>query len=321
MKIKLFTHTDLDGIGCAIVGKIAFEDIDVTYCNYDDVNEKIKDFVINQEYKNFDCVYITDISVNKEVAELIDKTRPDNFKNGFTLNEMFQLLDHHKTAEWLNEYYWCEVSDITEKTNEKTSGTRMFFHNIYDEYIREKIINNDQLYNILSFVENVNRYDTWLWSTKYKDDEPKKWNDLLYITGREDFIKNVIYKINNNHDFYLSDFELDILRYKQAEIDSYIEKKSKQIITKEIQGYNAGVIFAEQYHSELGNVLATNNPDLDFIVIINPSQAVSYRGIKDTIDLGVIAKIYSGGGHPRASGSPIADSVKEQIINIIFGLE
>ena len=29
MKIKLFTHTDLDGIGCAILGKLTFNDIDI----------------------------------------------------------------------------------------------------------------------------------------------------------------------------------------------------------------------------------------------------------------------------------------------------
>lgn len=318
MKVKLFTHTDLDGIGCAIVGKIAFENIDITYCNYDDVNEKIKNFIINQEYNDFNYVYITDISVNEEMAELINNTHPDNFKNGFDLGEMFQLLDHHPTAEWLNKYFWCMVT--VEDNNEKTSGTKMFYELLRNDGYLQKSNSWkwDRCSNLFDFVENVRKYDTWLWKTKYNDEEPKKWNDLLFIMGREDFIENIIYKINNNHDFYLSDFELEMLRYKQVEIDNYIKKKSKQTIAKEIQGYKAGVIFAEQYHSELGNALAKNNPDLDFIVIINPSQSVSYRGIKDTIDLGIVAKIYGGGGHPQASGSPISDSVRKQIINMIF---
>lgn len=319
MKVKLFTHTDFDGIGCAIVGSIAFENnIDITYCDYNNVNEIIKGFIQNKEYKNYDYVYITDISVNKEVAELICNTHPDNFKDGFNLGEMFQLLDHHPTALWLNEYFWCLVT--VENHGEKTSGTKMFYELLRNnEYLQQSASWKwDRCSNLFDFVENVRKYDTWLWQTKYNDDEPKKWNDLLFIMGREDFIKNVIYKINNNHDFYISDFELNMLKYKQTEIDSYIDKKSEQIIKKQIQGYDVGVVFAEQYHSELGNKLAINNPDLDFIVIINPSQSISYRGIKDSIDLSTIAKIFGGGGHPKAAGSPISDDIKKQFIDMMF---
>lgn len=40
MQYKLFTHTDLDGVGCAILAYLAFgrENVDVEYCNYNDVN-------------------------------------------------------------------------------------------------------------------------------------------------------------------------------------------------------------------------------------------------------------------------------------------
>ena len=40
--IKLFTHTDLDGIGCAILAMLAYEDVEIKYCNYDDINEKVE---------------------------------------------------------------------------------------------------------------------------------------------------------------------------------------------------------------------------------------------------------------------------------------
>ena len=42
-KIKLFTHTDLDGIGCAILAYLAFgrENVDVEYCDYSNVNDKV----------------------------------------------------------------------------------------------------------------------------------------------------------------------------------------------------------------------------------------------------------------------------------------
>lgn len=40
--IKLFTHTDLDGVGCAILAQLAFgkDNVDISYCNYDEIDRK-----------------------------------------------------------------------------------------------------------------------------------------------------------------------------------------------------------------------------------------------------------------------------------------
>lgn len=305
MKVKLFTHNDLDGVSCAILAKIAYgENVDIEYCNYDDVNEKVEDFIDSKDVDvlSYDKIFITDISINKELAEEIN-----------TIFNHFVLLDHHQTAEYLNMYDWCKVT--VEENGEKTSGTRMF----YDYLINENYLFDFSEWNdvIFKFVETVRKYDTWLWKTKYNDITPKKWNDLFHIYGRDLFIEKVLDKITNV-DFNFSETDELILKLTQDKIDRYIESKQKQIIEKDILGYKAGVIFAEQYHSEVGNVLATNNPHLDFIVLINPSYSVSYRTVKN-INLGNdIAKHFSGGGHPSAAGSPITDDIKNRIIGLLF---
>ena len=95
--IKLFTHTDLDGVGCAILAKLAFgEEVDISYCNYDDINENVMNY-LNHNDDSLSYIYITDIRVNEEVAELLDK------RGGVV------LLDHHPTALELNKYPWCKV--------------------------------------------------------------------------------------------------------------------------------------------------------------------------------------------------------------------
>lgn len=313
MKIKLFTHTDFDGIGCAIIGKIVFgENVDIEYCDYDDVNEKIKDFVEHQQYLNYDFIYITDISVNTEVSELIENEELCTFN----LRDRFQLLDHHPTALELNKYEWCKV--IVEEDGEKTSGTKLFYNYLsldievnFNEWIND---------NLFDFAEIVRKYDTYLWKTKYHDVHPKMWNDLLYIIGRDNFIEQIVYKIRKS-TIEFSDIDLKLLLYKQLEIDKYIEEKSKTIIEKDILGYKAGVVFAESYHSELGNKLAENNPQLDFIVLINPSTSISYRSVKDNINLGKdIASVFGGGGHPLAAGSPLDKNIIDKLIDDIFKL-
>ena len=114
-----------------------------------------------------------------------------------------------------------------------------------------------------------------------------------------------------------------ILEIEQDKINQYISKKKKQVKEKNILGYKAGVVFAEQYSSQLGNELAKEYTDLDFIAIINTSsQTVSYRGIKDNIDLGKdVAKVFGGGGHPKAAGSQIDEVLLDSFVSSLFSIE
>jgi len=309
MKVKLFSHSDFDGISCGIIGKQAFTNIDIEYCDYDNINGKIKQYIETEEYKNYDTTFITDISANKEVAELINNIQ--------SLISEFILLDHHKTAEFLNKYDWCKV--VENINGEKTCGTSLFYYYLMDNGFLQnsRAWKWDGCSNLFSFVESVRKYDTYLWKTLYNEIEPKIWNDLLYIMGRDNFIEKIM-DIVGFGEFEFTEFDLKLLEYKQREIDHYIDSKDKDIVVVEIQGYKAGVVFAERYVSELGNKLSELHPELDFIAMINPSHSVSYRTTKKGIDLGLIAKVYSGGGHPQASGSPIDEDMRNKIINLLF---
>jgi oligoribonuclease NrnB/cAMP/cGMP phosphodiesterase (DHH superfamily) len=320
MKIKLFTHTDLDGLGCAIIGQLVFRknNIDITYCNYNDVNEKVEDFFFSENnYSKYDKVFITDISINDDLADRINKS---------LYTEPVQLLDHHPTALELNKYDWCTVQ--IEDDIEKVSGTSLFYKYLIDN----SYIDEDE--DIFQFVEKVKRYDTWLWTTKYNDAEAKQLNDLLYIYGRDRFISKFVSKLYDYLDCCMwsddeslfNDTDNLLLELEQNKIDNYIESKSKEMMQSVLnvhhKFYKVGIVFAEQYISQLGNELAKNNTNLDFIVIITNLKTISYRGIKDNIDLGKdIASIYGGGGHSQSAGSPINDEVKDKILSLIFGIE
>lgn len=319
IKVKLFTHTDLDGIGCAILGKLAFEDIDIEYCSYDNINEKVNQFLDNEVYR-YHQIYITDISVNKDVAERINKIH-----NNLSLAQEFRLIDHHPTALWLNNYVWTNIQEETillyfnneEEVIEKVSGTYLLFMELLSN---DCLIpsSKDEYLTLKRFADIVRKYDTWLWKEKYKDETPKKWNDLFYILGRDKFIEDVLYKIKAN-DLSFSYTDNLLLELEQNKIDKYIEDKYKNIIITNIQNYAVGIVFAEQYHSELGNKLSEKHQGLDFIIIINMSKSVSYRTIKDYIHLGNdVAKIYGGGGHAKAAGSPINDEIREKLIKMLF---
>jgi oligoribonuclease NrnB/cAMP/cGMP phosphodiesterase (DHH superfamily) len=308
--IKLFTHTDLDGIGCAILAKLAFMDVNITYCSYNDIDENVLKFINSKDYQFYDYVYITDISIKKETAEVINNCHPEKFKSGFNLNEMFQLLDHHATALELNEYFWCNVQ--VEENGEKTSGTQLFYNNLLEnEYLKRK--------NSLDiFVDNVNQYDTWLWFTKYKNNTPKMWNDLYYVLGKEKFINYVKEKIYKD-DFSLDSFAVQILELEQNKIDNYVKAKDQEIIKREILGKKFGIVFAEFYVSELGNSLCLLHPELDFIAIINMKGFVSLRSNKKDLNLGQdIAKLFGGGGHFSAAGFSFESGIQQNVVDSVF---
>lgn len=301
--IRLFSHTDLDGYGCNIVMEalVSQSRVITTNINYEENNEIIKNYILSGEYKDYRCTFITDISVNEEVAELIDKTK----------DLKLVLLDHHPTAEWLNKYDWANV--CVNNCFEKTSGTELLFNYLIS--LDGCVEDWNYFKEIHDFVKQVKRYDTWLWKEKYNDDTPKKLNDLFYILGYDKFYYSL--KENNfNIDFLIHDYSY-LLENQQKKINKYIEKKNKEIIGCEIKNYNVGVVFANQYQSELGNRLSELNLQYDLIAMIG-ENSISYRTIKEDVNCGEFAKLFNGGGHPKAAGSEINEEQKNKIIDLLF---
>lgn len=310
--IKLFTHTDLDGVGCAILAQLAFgkDNVDISYCNYDDIDQIILDYVL----KNFDdvstTIYITDISTNEEIADLLNK------------RGNVRLFDHHSTALWLNKYKWCTVS-VDESDGTKTSGTMILYQwlMLNDNY-NKKLKTNKSLYN---FVDLVRNYDTWRWKELGEDGVIcKQVNDLLYLYGRDSFINLCISEIHDEVFPRLYKEDKFILQVRQSEIDKYIEEKNKTMIinVNGLCGKVCGFVFADRFISELGNRLCEMNPGIDFVAIINiDNRTVSYRTIKENINLGEdVAALFGGGGHSKAAGSQFTDKIKLNVIKNIFGI-
>lgn len=322
-KVKVFTHTDLDGIGSAILLKIAAHDsdfdLDYYYLDYDKVNDHISEFIKSGHHKNYDAIFITDISVNDEVAEMLNAIHEKQDQA-----DVF-LLDHHKTALDLNKYPWAKVqveypeSYFNDGFKHKTSGTSLvmdyikstqsiFFtdENIFhvEGYDRDNLLDKMD-----EFAEIVRRYDTWEWYTFYQDDFPKLWNDLFYLQSRSEFADNMIDRIEYNQDILFTDVEQAILHQNQRSIDQYFDKKMNQVQYTEMQGFNCAYVFSEMYGSEIGNRMAIALPEADFIMLIDVgSMKVSLRGVKENVDLSQVAKYYGGGGHPRASGFTLEKS-------------
>lgn len=299
LSVKLFTHTDLDGIGCAVLVSRTFETTDITFCNYDEINHEVRDFIANDGINEFDLVLITDVSVDDKTASELDF---------YSCYDKIFLLDHHKTAERLNKYSWCYVNEHEEVKKDGryrlTCGTNL----LYEFLISNKYTNPSV--ETTKFVELVRQWDTWEWANFYDNNEKSKdLNSLVYLLGRYTFIDR--FSKNISTDF--NDEEIFMLNKEKEEFNKLVNNKMESLIEHDMEAdgkvYNVGVVSCNTNVSMVGNELAKNNKHLDFIILINTDKrSLSFRARQGAnVDLSIIASKFGGGGHPYAAGATITD--------------
>lgn len=279
----LVTHTDLDGIGCALVFLKAFPQGVVFFASNHNVNQIINDEILDMDDG---CdVLISDLSVDELTAKRLDQRG----KVG--------LLDHHRTAKWLaDKYEWAQVAD-------DKCGTRLVYEMLGKWF---------NLEDLARFVDVVEDWDLW-GGGNGPGDEAIVYQFLFEFMDRRDFLQELLKDV----DFPLNDqwawlAEKLIERYE----DYYqVTRSITQIHTS--GDYLVGIALADQYVSLIGGRLC-EELDLEYIMIIdNRNGSASLRG-KGNIDLSELAKRAGGGGHRRAAGFPLGGMAVE-LVNQIEG--
>ncbi|MFG0216309.1 DHH family phosphoesterase [Brevibacillus porteri] len=298
-KIVHFSDKDLDGVSCAILSQIAFsnQEVDSRGVTPYTVNQEVQKF-IEEELTPDMYVVITDVSVNDEVATLIQKKVDQGHS--------FVLIDHHPTALPLaSKYEWANV--ITEEAGKKTSATSLY----YDYLVNQGYLTPTDV--LSDYVELVRAFDTWDWDATGTV-QANQLNILFYMVERDTFVQNVLGRLRgegaDTDQFVFDEVESILIYTEEKRIDEFEQKKLKQmkIIPVEIdldepKTYQVGVVFLEQYHSTTGNFLCKNAEMIDFVAMLDPGKGrISFRTIREDVNLSVIAQHYGGGGHPKASG-------------------
>lgn len=302
---KLLTHNDLDGVGCGILAKIAFgPDVKVRYNSVVSLNREIEFFLDNDSNDTF--LFITDLSPNEENVNRLN--------NYYEEHGNVQLIDHHKSALHLDDLKWGYV--VVEDTNGNlTSATSLFYEFLVSmNYMEAKD-------SVSEFVELVRQYDTWEWE-KNENHKAHSLNSLFYLVSIDDFEETMIERLSLNDNFDFDNFEKRLLTMEEDKIERYIRRKKREIVQANVRDKFAGVVYAESYHSELGNELGKEYPHLDYIAILNMGgKRISYRTIHNHIDVSEVAAYYGGGGHQKASGSMLTDQAYKHFVLDTFSLE
>ncbi|KGR79245.1 DHH family phosphoesterase [Ureibacillus manganicus] len=288
---KLLSHNDLDGVGCGILAKLAFgQDVTVRYNSISSLNREIEYFLEKDSPETF--LFITDLSPNEENEHKLQQF--------YEKTGNVQLIDHHKTAQHFDEYQWGYVL-VEDDIGRLTSATSLFF---------EYLVNNNYLTKstaITEFVELVRQYDTWEWE-KNENHKAHSLNSLFYLVSIDEFEETMLERLQTSDRFDFDEFEKRLLNMEEDKIERYIRRKRREIVQAKVGNYFAGVVYAESYHSELGNELGKEHPHLDYIAILNMGgKRISFRTIHNHIDVSEIAGHFGGGGHQKASGCNLVE--------------
>lgn len=321
-RVKMFSHTDLDGHGGPIALSHAFYSMNpgiemlVENHNYDTLDQAIIKFVKEGEPGSFDYIYILDMSPrDQEAIDLLEMT--DSLYNNVL------LIDHHQSALPLNRYAWAKVV-TRDEDGVTTSATSMTVDYILQELapahertapvIQEEedgqveypawtYMSDEKL---LAFGELVRSYDTWDWK-KDPDNEfgeqARDFNDLLYLITPDIFVRRM----------HMQDMSLDLLPHEQMLLE--IEKrkrnaylKKKKLMATVHQAATASFVFvnAESYKNDVCEALKDVG-DVDFIVLRDNAHFSLRRPDDSQFDLEKLASHFGGGGHPFSAGIFLED--------------
>lgn len=303
MKVFLISHiADVDGLMPVVLSKLVFEDLDYKLLEASEASSFMEEALNNNLFAEYDKVFMTDLCINEIIAERI---------NELPLKDKFQVLDHHMACIDLNKYSFITVID--EEDGIKECGTSLYYKYLLKHY-PVKILARESVSYMVSLVRLG---DTWEWK-RYNKEEARYLTILLNCYGVDKFINNYVDFLLANEKFYFTEVEKTLIDVDNKRMLDYIEEKKEQVIFDTIEGYKVGIVFAEAYRSMVGNLLAEYYSDVDLIIVINLSRSISYRCVKEGVNVNDFALMFGGKGHLKAAGSPLPLGLKESIIDYIF---
>jgi oligoribonuclease NrnB/cAMP/cGMP phosphodiesterase (DHH superfamily) len=357
LKAILFTHDDLDGAGCRIVFDLWYDslkylkglDYDVLNCSNGNIDEvaynTIVESLASEKISAKTNIYFADISPNRETLLKIINEFP------FLANSII-IYDHHRSnffAEHIIEnahivpenelgimqsgtsllyQHFCELLSIGElalKSGKKIDEMDHFYPSERRQRIFEK---NDWLAYIVDLIRS---YDTYEWK-QTNNIAAKKLFQLFILLEMDLFCDNYEKSTLKSHDTSEPDYYLECSNDVKFIINRKIEKE-KNIISQlvpedmykfDVKGKKCLLIFPiiGANISEIGNSFLANHPEYDIIFQVsfyNDSQTIEMRSVKDDFNIGTeIAAPIGGGGHPKAAGCRIKESVVDLLISNII---
>lgn len=298
--IKIFSHNDLDGFGAPLlleaVKDTMFPDceFDLTNCGAGRIDEEFAKWLQSAESSRATDVYIMDMTPDSDYTF---KQLNTNFANHWL------VFDHHETeAELRQQYSTNSISATDPQVN--PSATSL----VWDWLKKQPHFNDlseERRQQLGYLVELIRAYDTWDWQNDPDISEEEKvaadnFDQLFWFYPLQDsasFVSNVF---NVGWEEYAKQNQLLIKTLNERRA-KYLKSHLKDTLITKIDGHQLGLVYADDYKSEIAHELLIQHPDVEAALVISP-VSVSLRS-NGKLDVAKFAeKYFNGGGHADAAG-------------------
>lgn len=275
IRTTLLTHTDLDGVGCAVV-------LSGSSPGHGPV-ELVENGVIDARVRETLAALAGDASTHEVLVtdHGIDATTADAADRFVRAGGRFRLIDHHRSSLHLANREWATI-DL------RRSATGLLFDHL----------GQPEAYS--EFARLVEDHDLW----QHRDPRSARLAALVGLIGAERFLA----RFRDDPSVDLREGEQLLVDNEEARREDYLRRKVEQAWLADVGGCRWALCYAEQYQSDLAERLMTDL-GVAATAIVNPGKrTVSLRG-RD-VDVSAIAERFGGGGHARAAafsfrGSPL----------------
>jgi uncharacterized protein len=262
----LLTHTDLDGVGCAVVFAGSFRQHGpVKLVENGAIDREVRETLATRMRGAADHeVIVTDHGVDAATAAAVD---------GFVeAGGRFVLLDHHRSSQHLAGRSWASV-------DESRSATGLLF----DRLGRPPAF--------AEFARLVEDHDLW----QHRDPRSARLAALVGLLGPERFLD----RFRDDPRVDLREGEDLLVENEERRREEYLRRKVDQARVTEVGGERWAICYAEQYQSDLAERLMSELQVGATAIVNAGKRTVSLRG--RGVDVSGIAERYGGGGHARAA--------------------
>lgn len=356
IRVKMFTHNDLDGVSCALALRKFYRSkyftFNIEFIGYDEY-DKIKDFINidNEEgIKKFDYVFITDLNFNnqnfydkiyKPLREFtIELNNPAEGRS--SLFKKIFFIDHHTDSETTFRDRVEELFPKIEYYNDLSYCASLQLFNFFKnnqsrEWTQATIgTEDDKIEDVKSWLNSYLRY--------VHDWDTFDWKDNNDIIARD---LNLVFSHINRSKFFLMQLQKDGLAFYFNKTEKTILKEVMDQINKDYQKALMTSVVLDHIDED-----GFPHPDCQYIVIrsddntslicdmireaINRKEiyirynikyivnvsfkygSINFRRVLEDIDCARIARMYGGGGHEYAAGCVLDGKNRLQLERILM---
>lgn len=273
MTIKIVTHADLDGGGCAILLSNVYgkDNVNITSLGYKNIVNYLTSFMENETYKKYQKTFITDISLKEE--EFISMFGERVPKGVF-------FIDHHDTSKHIKGKPNCFWDD-------QVCGTGLVYELLIKNH-KDKI-GDGKFADLVNYIED---YDLWRRDFPVSDD----LNFLYFRYWSDKFIK----RFYDGFDGLTKD-EQEYVDKKRAKIRKMQEETEWNL------GYDNRLCYAQvpDMHHVVTNYIYEEVSELVGSLVFNTNPKIKVLGIKArpeyldkrNLSIGEFCERFGGGGH------------------------